>query len=226
VATIDFYYAPGACSLVSHIALETVGAVFLPHPLALMAGEHKAPDYLALNPSGNVPTLVVDGKPLVETLAIIFWLDTSYPEAGLLPRHPEPFAAACDLAVIDWFAATAHPVFTRFRVPPSVIDDPSAFEKVARHAAPALAGHFETAARRLGRNDWLLGDWSIADAYLFWLWTEATAGGFPVAGFPSLVAHAERVVQRPATLRALAREAQALAEFERRGVAMKFSNPR
>jgi glutathione S-transferase len=217
---IDLYYAPGACSLVSHIALEEAGLRFTPHALAFMAGEHKAPGYLAINPAGKVPTLVVNGRPLVETLAILSWIDQRVPEAMILPKPEDSFDEFQDLSLVYWFAATVHPVFTRFRVPPAIIDDPASFQRVAACAAPVLANCFEIAAARLDARAWLLGDWSIADAYLFWLWTEALAGGFDGANFPTLITHAERVAARPATQRALAREAVAVGKFVQRGVAM------
>jgi glutathione S-transferase len=217
---LDFYFAPGACSLVSHIALEEAALAFSSHPLALMAGEHKAPDYLALNPSGKVPTLMVDGHPLAETLAILRWINEIRPEATLLPRREGPLERAQHLSLLSWFASTVHPVFTRFRVPPAIVADPSCFGKVAEQAAPVLASYFAIATARLGRGDWLLGDWSIADAYLFWFWIETSAAGFDAGMFPLLAAHAARVAERPATRRALAREALAVAEFERRGIAM------
>jgi glutathione S-transferase len=211
---------------VSHIALEEAELRFIPHALAFMAGEHRAPGYLAINPAGKVPTLVVNGRPLVETLAILSWIDQSVPEAMILPKPKDPFDKVQDLSVVYWFAATVHPVFTRFRVPPAIIDDPASFQRVAGCAAPVLANCFEIAAARLDARDWLLGEWSIADAYLFWLWTEALAGGFDGACFPTLITHAQRFATRPATQRAVAREAVAAAEFVQRGVAMPANQGR
>ncbi|WP_434106057.1 glutathione S-transferase family protein [Paraburkholderia caffeinilytica] len=226
MSSVDFYYAPGACSLVSHIALEETGVEFVPHALALVVGEHRTLEYVALNPSGKVPTLVVDGYPLTETLAIVHWLDDICPPAGLLPKSREPMKRAHDLSMIYWFASTVHPVFTRFRAAPAIIDDPAAYGKIAAHAAPVLAGYFQIAATRLGRQEWVLGDRSVADAYLFWLWTEAVAGGFDGASFPALAAHTERFAERSTTRAALAREATAVAAFVRRGVSMKFPEVR
>lgn len=51
----------------------------------LLAGEEKKPDYLAKNPSGYVPCLMVDNKPLGESIAIIEWLEENYPEPALIP---------------------------------------------------------------------------------------------------------------------------------------------
>ena len=55
---LALYFAPGACSRVPLIALEEIGQPFDGHLVTFMKGEHRAPDYLALNPAGKVPTLV------------------------------------------------------------------------------------------------------------------------------------------------------------------------
>ena len=64
------YYAPGAASLVVHWLLIDLD---LPHELIkldIAARQHKTPAYLALNPSGVVPTLLIDGKPMCEAAAM------------------------------------------------------------------------------------------------------------------------------------------------------------
>nr|MBP6309180.1 glutathione S-transferase family protein [Arenimonas sp.] len=47
--------------------------------------EHKTPEYLALNPNGVVPTLLIDGKPMCEAAAMVVFLADAKPEAGLIP---------------------------------------------------------------------------------------------------------------------------------------------
>ena len=79
------YYAPGAASFVVHWLLIDLG---IPHQLVkldIAAREHKSPEYLALNPNGVVPTLLIDGKPMCEAAAMAVLLAEAKPEAGLIP---------------------------------------------------------------------------------------------------------------------------------------------
>ena len=79
------YFAPGAASLVVHWLLIDLD---LPHGLVkldIAARQHKTPEYLALKPSGVVPTLLIDGKPMCEAAAMAMLLADAKPEAGLAP---------------------------------------------------------------------------------------------------------------------------------------------
>ncbi len=75
----------------------------------LRKGEHRAPGFLAVNPQGLVPALVLeDGSTLVQSLAIIEYLDETYPEQPLLPRDPLDRARVRALAYA--IACEIHPV--------------------------------------------------------------------------------------------------------------------
>ncbi|MBX4871240.1 MULTISPECIES: maleylacetoacetate isomerase [Rhizobium] len=67
------------------IALNLLDIDYRTIPINLLDGAHKAADYLRLNPQGLVPTLVIDGKTLTQSLAIIEYLAELRPEYGLLP---------------------------------------------------------------------------------------------------------------------------------------------
>ncbi|MBX5045064.1 maleylacetoacetate isomerase [Rhizobium lentis] len=67
------------------IALNLLGVEHKSVPINLLDGTHRTPDYLALNPQGLVPTLVIDGKTLTQSLAIIEYLAETRPDYGLLP---------------------------------------------------------------------------------------------------------------------------------------------
>ena len=83
---LTFYFAPGSSSMAVHIALHEIGASFEPRPLSFAREEQRAPEFLRVNPEGKVPTLIIDGRPLTEVAAILFYLARTFPEAGLLPQ--------------------------------------------------------------------------------------------------------------------------------------------
>src|SRR5262249_61037066 len=92
---LTFYFAPGSSSMAPHIGLHEVGAPFEPRPMSFKSGELRRPEYLALNPEGKVPTLVIDGSRLTEGAAILFYLARRFPTPGPPPKaHPAGTAHA------------------------------------------------------------------------------------------------------------------------------------
>src|SRR5579863_3039049 len=84
---LTLYFAPGTSSMAPHIALHETGAHFRGCPLSFAKGDQRQDSYLALNPEGKVPTLVVDGRPLTEVAAILYYIARSFPAADLLPLN-------------------------------------------------------------------------------------------------------------------------------------------
>ena len=105
---LTLYFAPGASSMAPHIALRELGAPFEPRALSFAKKETRDPAYLVLNPEGKVPTLLVDGRPLTEVAAILFYLAKRFPDALLLPAAD----IEAEAQVISWMsflASTVHP---------------------------------------------------------------------------------------------------------------------
>lgn len=90
------------------IALALKGVAYERVAVNLLAAEQLAPENRVRNPQGQVPTLVVDGVPLIQSLAIIDWLDQAFPEPRLIPA--EPMARARVLAQALVIAADTHPI--------------------------------------------------------------------------------------------------------------------
>ncbi|HLH95353.1 MAG TPA: glutathione S-transferase family protein [Xanthobacteraceae bacterium] len=184
---LTFYFAPGSSSMAVHIALHEIGTLFESKPLSFARHEQRAPAFLALNPEGKVPTLLIDGRPLTEVAAILFFLARRYPQAALLP----PGDIEAEAQVISWMsfiAATLHPA--------------------RRLGAEAAAKIYAIADRRLGEKEWAIGSYSIADIHLFRLYWRFANSAKPAPGtFPHLAAHYERMMARPAVKRTLEVEA-------------------
>ena len=81
------HYWRSSCSWRVRWALELKKVPYQSVPVNILAGEHQTDSYKALNPSGQLPTLVVDGRLFSESLAIIDWLDEIVPEPALYPSH-------------------------------------------------------------------------------------------------------------------------------------------
>jgi glutathione S-transferase len=84
------YWSPGAASLCVHWMLIELGEPHELKKLDLDAGDHRKPEYLRLNPNGLVPTLVIEGKPLHESAALLMLLAERHPQAGFAPPIGSP----------------------------------------------------------------------------------------------------------------------------------------
>lgn len=179
---LALYFAPGSSSMAVHIALHEIGVPFEARPMSFKDGGMRAEDFLALNPEGKVPVLVIDGRPLTEVAAILFYLARRFPEAELLPRD-DPQAEAQALSWTSFCAATLH--------------------GARRHGLDYAKGVFGIADRRLGEG-WAIGRYSIADIHLFRLfWRLANSLHPPPEIFPNLTTHYQRMMARPAVQRTI-----------------------
>jgi glutathione S-transferase len=175
---LTFYFAPGSSSMAPHIALHEIGRPFESRPISFARKENRAPAYLALNPEGKVPTLLIDGTPLTEVAAILFYLAKRFPEAGLLPEG-DLMAAAQVISWMSFIASTIHPA--------------------RRQGMERSKDVFAIADRKLGKQKWVLARYSIADIHLFRLYWRFANSLHPAPGlFPNLAAHYDRMMARPA----------------------------
>lgn len=90
------------------ITLNLKGLAYEKRNYVLRAGEQRAPEYLAVNPAGLVPTLEVEGVRLGQSLAIIEYLDALHPDPRMIPTDPLERARAMELALT--IAADIHPI--------------------------------------------------------------------------------------------------------------------
>ena len=180
---LTLYLAPGSSSMAPHIALHETGAPHEIRSLSFARKENRTPAYLAINPEGKIPTLLIDGRRLTEVAGILFYLAKRYPEAQLLPDDIEAQAQA--VSWMSFIAATVHP----------------ARPKGLEHAMTI----FGLADQRLGKAEWALGDaYSIADIHLFRLfWRFANSLKPPKGSFSNLEAHYDRMLRRPAVIKTI-----------------------
>jgi glutathione S-transferase len=179
---LTLYFTPGSSSMAPHIALHEVGAQFESRPISLAKKENRTPAYLAINPEGRVPTLLIDGRPLTEVAGILFYLARRFPEAGLMPDDIE-----AQSQVVSWMSFIA-----------------SAVHPARRQGLDHARAVWAIAGQRLGNRDWAVGRYSIADIHLFRLfWRFSNSLKLARGEFGNLFAHYDRMMARPAVQRTL-----------------------
>ena len=203
--SLELFFSPGACSRVTLIALEEIGCPFTATPIMLSRGEHKKPDFLRVNPKGKVPALLVDGELLTENVAILTGLAQWFPDAQLLPSA-STMEALQSLSMLAWFASGIHPYIPRLVITHVISDEPAAAPRIQAMAATMLGKQLDLLQQKLGEQSWILGQWSLIDAYAFWVWTRIQGAPIDLSRFTLLAAHADRMSARPSVQRALARE--------------------
>jgi glutathione S-transferase len=215
---LKLYFFPGTCSRVALIALEQSGARFETSLVKFVTGDHRSPEYLGINPKGKVPTLMIDAQPLTENIAIVSWLNRSYPQAGVLPVARDLRMEVDALSDLSWCASTIHPIVTRIVVPQLFCDTADGVQRVWALASEAMQWQARLLEQRLARQPWMLGQWSAVDAYVEWIWDQIREAGFDVSSYPNLNAHRAHHLQQPAVRRALAREQSALEWMRAQGL--------
>jgi glutathione S-transferase len=186
---LKLYYSPGSSSMAAHIALHEVGAPFEKHAVSVPRKETRMAEFLAVNPAGKVPVLMIDGRPLTEVAGILYYLARTYPAAGLLPAG-DIEAEAQAISWMSYVASTIHPAI--------------------RQGVAEAHDLYAVADRRLGNRTWILGDrYSIADIHLFRVyWRFRDQLERKPGDFPALEAHHARMLERPAVKKTIEIEAK------------------
>lgn len=148
--------------------LNALAELDVPHEVVqmdLQAGDQRAPDFLALNPNGKVPTLVVDGTPMFETLAIIQWMGDRFGvERGLWPASDDP-ARLEALSWSTWAYVTFGYTLTRLIYATSErVPEELHHAALAAHAQKEIQELLGLLDARLATRRFLLGDeFTLAD---------------------------------------------------------------
>lgn len=198
---IIFYYNPQSRAAVTRWMLEEVGADYEIRPIDFAAGDSRTPEFLAINPMGKIPTIVLDdGTVLTETGAILAWLADAYPDAGLIPPVGTP-ARGTVYRWLCFMGSCFEPAMTDRMIRP---DAPGNRQSLGWGDYDDV---LDTLEKALQPGPWLLGEpFSVADVYV-----AASLGWAGMFGAPRIKESAViqdyvgRATARPAYGRANAR---------------------
>ena len=196
--SVVFYWHPMSSATPVACALAELGVAHDRVRIDIRNGEQRTPEYLAINPNGKVPCLVVDGTPIFEGLAIHLWLGDRFGVArGLWPAADTPERLQA-LSWCAWAYVTYGTLLVRLHV--ATQGDEALRSEV--HAAAARSGLDQLLAlldARLAAQPWMLGaDYSLVDLIVGSVLSYSVYVGAPVASHTHVQAWLERVQARPA----------------------------
>jgi glutathione S-transferase len=200
------YHAPNTRSRTIRWLFEELGSP--PHELKVLnlkKGEHKTPEYLAINPMGKVPAIVHGDTPVTEAAAIALYLADLFPEAGLAPKADDPSRGT----YLRWI------VFNQAAVEPAAMD-----RALKREPGPAQSLSYgsydatvDTLAGALAKGPYILGEkFSAADVVVgsgvYWLTSFKL-----LPERPEFMRYVERITSRPAFIRTAEKDAELAASL-------------
>jgi glutathione S-transferase len=203
---VTLYSSPGTAGLVVHWLLIELGIAHELRMLDFDKREHKTPEYLAINPNGVVPTLVIDGEAIFESPAIAMQLADAYPAANLAPA----IGSASRARYYQWFFFMANYLQPAYRL----------WFYAAEGAGEANSAATQEQARARIESGWNTLDKHLAANGPYLLGEQLTAADFmmtmlmrwsrnmpkPAHTWPALAEHARRMKARPSFRELYARE--------------------
>jgi glutathione S-transferase len=199
------YYAPGSASLVVHLALIEAGADYELKRIDIEKGEQRTREYLAINPHGVVPTLMVDGQPCMEAAALTLLVAERHGAAGLAPAP----GSAQRPAFLQWMlylANSLQPLYRQWFYPNDHLAEGGA--EVKENARLGIGKCWDYIDAHLAAHGpYLLGDvFSAADLYALMLMRWARNMPRPATQWPHVARLAVRLKARPSWPRMCAEE--------------------
>ena len=197
--SLVFYYAPMSSAFTIHWALEELKVPYEKVKIDLQAGDQRKPAFLALNPNGKVPTLVHDGTPIFESVAIMIHLGETFgTERGLFPAPGLVRAEA--LKWLVWCNVSLGEALSRFqhnsadRIPKERHN-----AKAAEAAKADVETHLGILDKALQGKKHLVGDaFSLAEVHVAgWAWY-LNMLGFEAKRWPAIEAWLKPILERPA----------------------------
>lgn len=195
---IHLYTAPTPNGWKASVCLEELGLPYQVHPVNIMAGEQRKPDYLKINPNGRIPAIIDadnDDFAVFESGAILIYLAEK--TGKLMPTDVKGRSL-----VLQWL------MFQMGGIGPMMGQANVYFRYMPEKYQPAIDRYqnesrrlFEVLDTRLKDNEWLAGDYSIADI-ANWCWVRTHKwSGVSIDGLDNLKRWMDAIYKRPAALR-------------------------
>lgn len=193
---MQLFYADRTIAIAAVIALKEAG---LAHDLTRVdfaTAAQTQPEYLAINPKGRVPALVLeDATVLTEAGAILEYIAALAPDANLVPQ--DPARAAHMRSVMYYLASTMHVAHAHKLRGARWADAPASFADMTAKVPQTMRACAAYVEAECFQGDYVCGaQFSLADAYLYLVCTWLDGDNVAVSDFPKITAFMHRMAQR------------------------------
>ncbi|MEN2494390.1 MAG: Glutathione S-transferase GST-6.0 [Hyphomicrobiaceae bacterium hypho_1] len=204
---MQFYMAPGSCSTGIHLLLEELDLIFEVKVVDLTKGDHLTAEFRAINPKCTIPVLVLEGgEALTDFTSIAWWLAIRHPKKRLIPRNP-----LNQVRALEWVNYVTHFIhgqgFTRIFTTDKYLVNDGDEDAIKSRGRELVSQGFSVVEQHLSQNGnsgYIFGQFSIADAAIFYVefWAEHLGIPLPI----NCRRHFELMCHRPVVRRVLYEE--------------------
>lgn len=190
----QLYYSPGACSMAVHVILNELNVPYTAHKVSISNGDNRKPEFLKLNPRGQVPVLVDGDQVIREGAAMILDLLEKH-NSPLLPRSGKERAVA-----LEWlmFAnATLHPAYSKAFFIMKNVTDKGQQEQLFKVALQQINSLWAELDARLAKSKYICGD-KLTSADILCTVFANWGSSFPAQ--PTLGANVKRLIKEISTM--------------------------
>lgn len=198
---MDLYFSPLACSMATRIALYEADATarYIQVDLKSKRILEDSSDFLVINDMGQVPVLRTnDGTLLTENPVVLLYVADQFPGSGLAPRD-----GFDRYRLQQWLGFANSELHKATFVPLLDAKCPEGGKAYAHEKTPLRLGHL---AKYLDGREFVLDQFTVADAYLATVLNWARYSNVDLAKWPAAEAYYRRMIARPSVARAIAEE--------------------
>lgn len=202
--TTALYYSPGACSLAPHIVLNEIGVPFELRKYSTADRENYSGEYLAVNPKGRIPALLIDGFILTENPAILAYLGRRFASAGLYPSDTAEVEARC-LESLAWSSNTVHVAYAQILRPERFVPGADAYPPVKASGQVNYQRCLGEIEVHLSHKSFAVGNrYTVVDPFWLVFFRWGVRQGYNMkARFPAYSRYVDALCERPSVSRAL-----------------------
>ncbi|HJV33015.1 MAG TPA: glutathione S-transferase family protein [Patescibacteria group bacterium] len=196
--TITIYGGRSGSSFRPHWMLAELGLPYETKTLDFAAGENRSPEYLAINPAGQIPTMIYDGRVLTESAAIVHYLAEKHD-----PKFFGPYSIEAHAESLRWQLFILLNVDKNFVTLCMKKWGRPASEEAETAAKQALDRYLPIFEAQLAGKDYVLGaDFTVADIVTRSTFNYAELAEVDLSPYPAVMAWMKRCEERPAYAKA------------------------